>query len=333
MCPRAPGRRVFSDDPVSSVAAVGEMALIRRIHGWLGDANPAPPEGIGDDCAVWRPDQGVGWELVTVDGVCYGRHFDDSVSAWDAGRKLLARNISDIAAMGGEPVRGVVALWLAGATDLEWLHAFYSGIRDCALKYGVRIVGGDVAEAPAGVFLSDLTLIGRCAVEPVRRGIAREGDSIWVTGSLGGSLLGKHYRFEPRISEGAWLARRVGVKAMMDISDGLAKDLVSLVGGRMVELDPDSIPVSAEAIRFAAGSGRDPLYHALSDGEDYELAFVMDAKADIDGFKREWNACFDLPIACVGRVASGSPVEQGVPAIRLAGGRLWTYGSGYEHLG
>ncbi len=333
MSQREACRRVFAEDARSGVSSIGEMALIRRIREWLGAANPEPPEGIGDDCAVWVPSQSEGWEMVTVDGVCYGRHFDDSVSAWDVGRKLLARNISDIAAMGGKPRRGVVALWLSNRTDLEWLEAFYCGIRDCALKFGIRIVGGDVAQAPDGVFLADLTLIGTCGLPPVRRGNAHEGDTIWVTGTLGGSLLGKHFRFEPRVMEGAWLAAHPGVKAMMDISGGLAKDVIPLVGGRPVEMDASSIPISPDALKFAAQSGREPLYHALSDGEDYELAFVLSRDIDLQRFRSEWNAFFEIPLSCIGRVISDDLTRDGESPIRLADGNPWVYGSGYEHLG
>ena len=133
--------------------------------------------------------------------------------------------------------------------------------------------------------------------------------------------------------EGAWLAAHPGVKAMMDISDGLAKDVIPLVGGRPVELDPSSIPLSADALRFAAQSGREPLYHALSDGEDYELAFVVSKDTDVERFRSDWSACFEIPLSCIGRVISDDLTREGLSPIRLADGKPWVYGSGYEHRG
>src|SRR4051812_22903627 len=265
----------FTSTRAHSVSAIGERRLIEGIRRWLGRASPAAPFGIGDDCAVIPPTKR--HQLVTTDPVIYGQHFDDTVSARQAGAKLLKRNLSDIAAMGGRPVAAVVSLALAPQTNIRWLEQFYRGLAAAALRYGVRIVGGDVTQGPAKFFGAFLTLHGESSGgRVVTRSGARAGDAIYVTGALGGSLLGHHYAFTPRLAEGAWLAGRAEVRAMMDVSDGLAKDLASVTpGGLSPALRPEAIPVSAAAHKRAKHSGRTPLFHALSDGEDYELLVVV----------------------------------------------------------
>ena len=137
--------KIFTPSRAESVIAHGELRLIARMREWLGDVSPVAPFGIGDDCAVLPATNKA--SLVTTDPVIYGQHFDDSVSARAAGAKLLKRNLSDIAAMGGRPVAAVVSLALAPDTNLAWLREFYLGLAACARRYKVKIVGGDVTQA------------------------------------------------------------------------------------------------------------------------------------------------------------------------------------------
>jgi thiamine-monophosphate kinase len=248
----------FPTSRARSVGARGERRLITDIRRWLGDASPASPFGIGDDCAVIPPTRR--HQLVTTDPVIHGRHFDDRVPARAVGAKLLKRNLSDIAAMGGRPLAAVISLALAPETGVEWLRDFYLGLAACARRHRVKIVGGDITQGPRGFFGAFLTLHGESTGRLITRSGARAGDLICVTGRLGGSLLGHHYRFNPRLAEGAWLAGRGEVRAMMDVSDGLAKDLDSLTPtGLVPALDASAIPVSAAARRQAQRSGRSPL--------------------------------------------------------------------------
>ena len=168
-----------------------------------------------------------------------------------AGAKLLKRNLSDIAAMGGRPGSAVLSLALAPATSVRWLREFYLGLAACARSHGVKIVGGDITQAPAGFFGAFLTLHGEATGPRVlTRTGARAGDTIFVTGRLGGSRLGHHYKFTPRLREGAWLAAQPEVMAMMDISDGIAKDIWALTpAGLIASINPADIPVSAAASR------------------------------------------------------------------------------------
>lgn len=305
----------FSRQRSATVSAWGEEKLIAAIRRWLGDASPQAPFGIGDDCAVLPGAKGR--QLLTVDPVIHGRHFDDRVPPEAVGAKLLKRNLSDLAAMGGRPTAAVLALTLDSRVDRRWLERFYRGLATAARRYRVSIVGGDIAQAD-GVVAASLTLLGEATATRVvtRRG-ARVGDAICVTGTLGGSLRsGHHYRFEPRLAEGAWLARQPGVRAMMDVSDGLAKDLHALTpAGAAPALD-------AEAIPRRTGAG---VREALTDGEDYELLFALDRKTDPAAFLRRWRRAFPRTrLSAIGRFVRADRRPAGT--IDLA-----TY-RGYEHL-
>jgi thiamine-monophosphate kinase len=314
--------KIFAPSRRWSVAARGELRLIADLRRWLGDTCPKAPFGIGDDCAVLPPSRRA--QLVTTDPVIYGRHFDAAVPPRAAGAKLLKRNLSDIAAMGGRPVATVVSLALAPETSVAWLRQFYLGLAACARRYRVRVVGGDVTEAPAGFFGAFLTLHGE-AVGPrvVTRHGAKPGDHIMVTGRLGGSRAGHHFKFRPRLAEGAWLARQKEVVAMMDLSDGLAKDLKALTPpGLVASIPPAALPISSAARAVARRSRRPAWVHALVDGEDYELLFVLRASLDPTKFVQRWSGKFATPLRAIGHFAR-----------EVAPGHVrWESLHGYEHL-
>jgi thiamine-monophosphate kinase len=305
---------LFSRSIRGSVASIGEEALIRSIRRWIGAASPRAPAGIGDDCAVLRVARGR--ELLTIDPLIHGVHFDSRVPARAAGAKLLKRNLSDIAAMGGRPRAAVVALALDGRVSLAWLAEFYKGMAREGRRYKVQIVGGDVARAP-GSFVATLALTGEAKGRILTRSGSRTGDWIYVTGALGRSLAtGHHYLFEPRLDEGEWLARRADIRAMMDVSDGLAKDLPALT------------PRGAAPALFGAilprrhGAG---IREALCDGEDYELVFSVASGARRASLEKSWRRAFPRTrLTCIGRFVHAGAV----PPDAL---RLGDY-HGYEHL-
>lgn len=305
----------FSKNFRESVSALGEEKLIACIRRWLGPASPRAPFGIGDDCAVLPAARGR--QLITVDPVIYGRHFDASVPPRAAGAKLLKRNLSDLAAMGGRPTTAVLSLMLDARVSRHWLEQFYRGLAASARQYHVAIVGGDVAQAD-GVVAASLTLLGRAAgARVVARTGARIGDWIYVTGLLGGSLRSRHhFKFTPRLAEGAWLARRSEVRAMMDVSDGLAKDLRALAPrGSAPALEAAALP-----LRPGAGA-RD----ALTDGEDYELLFALATRADRTAFERAWRRAFPrIRLTRIGRFVSAKKLPADALDLRDF--------QGYEHL-
>jgi thiamine-monophosphate kinase len=263
------------------VGSLGESRLIAAIRRWLGPAAPRSPRGPGDDCALLpaAPEA----QLVTVDPVIAGVHFDHRVPARAAGAKLLKRNLSDIAAMGGRPRAAVIALALDERTSLRWLADFHRGLAAESRRHGVPIVGGDIARL-SGAFVATLTLIGAAPRRPLTRTGARRGDRIYVTGEFGRSRpTGHHHRFQPRLAEGRWLAGRSEVVAMMDVSDGLAKDLLALTPPRSEpSLDLSALP------RRDGATARE----ALGDGEDYELVLAVEARADPGAFERAWHRAF-----------------------------------------
>lgn len=312
----------FTRQRSASVAAAGELKLIDLIRRWLGDTSPPAPFGVGDDCAVLPPSPRP--QLVTTDPVIFGRHFDARVPARAAGAKLLKRNLSDIAAMGGRPRWAVVSLALAPTTKLAWLRDFYLGLAATARRFDVKIVGGDITEASDCFLGAFLTLHGEAAGPRVTtRAGAREGDVVFVTGVLGGSAAGHHHTFTPRLAEGAWLAAQREVIAMMDVSDGVAKDLRSLTPpGLVASVWPPMVPVSSAAEKRARRTGRPAWQHALTDGEDYELLVVVRAPGKEASFARRWERKFGRPLHPLGRFQL-RPGPEDVD---------WASLRGYEHL-
>ncbi|MGN0834522.1 MAG: thiamine-monophosphate kinase [Candidatus Spyradosoma sp.] len=319
----------FADDAGagSTVGALGETALLREIAARLAAfprvSRPAP-RGIGDDCAVFPNEHGNARRLTTADSVIFSRHFDESVSARDAGAKLIRRNVSDVAAMGGEPADAVISLIMSRDVRAAWLAEFYEGAARACDALGVELAGGDVASAPAGtrLFAATLALTGFCAGEPLTRTGARVGDAVCVTGTLGGSLRRKHYAFEPRVREGAFLAAfpRDRVRACIDVTDGAAKDLPAIVpAGAHAEIDFAAVPVSADALALSGGDADAALRRAFCDGEDYELLFCVAPDFEAELFAR-WRERFpETPLTRIGRIAAGAPA-----------GPLFS--GGYEHF-
>jgi thiamine-monophosphate kinase len=306
----------FTKNPRLSVSALGEARLIAAIRRWLGSASPRAPFGIGDDCAVVPAGRSA--QLITVDPVIYGEHIDDSVPPRAGGEKLFKRNLSDIAAMGGRPRAAVVALAIDAHVKLAWLEQFYRGLAAVSRRYRVPIVGGDIAHHRGGI-VATLTLVGEAPAHGrvVTRTGARVGDWIFVTGSLGNNLRsGHHWKFAPRLAEGQWLAGRRDVRAMLDVSDGLAKDLRALAPkGAVPALEAAAIPLRAGADVRAA----------LTDGEDYELVFALAARANRDAFVRAWLKKFPrIKLSCLGRFVRPNALP--ADALNLSDYR------GFEHL-
>jgi thiamine-monophosphate kinase len=266
----------------------GEFDLIDWIRSNQAKS-PLISVGIGDDLAVlkWPADDLL---LVGVDQVIDGVHFDSSVhSPEQIGRKVMNRNLSDCAAMGCLPAAAVVAVALPRDAGMEYAKRLYAGLRGAGDAFGCAIVGGDTATW-AGKLVMSVTILGRAdGIRPVTRGGAIAGNDIYVTGPLGGSILGRHMAFEPRVALGRKLA---GVAtAMIDLSDGLSRDLGhicrasgvgAIIESQLVRIHPDAVELSLRD--GAKAIGATALEHALNDGEDYEL--LLTGPAGIDGVIR-----------------------------------------------
>jgi thiamine-monophosphate kinase len=238
--------------------------------------------------------------LLKSDPVVFNRHFDASTPPSAVARKLLRRNVSDIAAMGGTPRFAILSWAIPERTSLRWLGAFHRALRRDALRYGVTVNGGDISSSQADLS-AHLMLVGEAPVRPLLRTGARAGDWIFVTGTLGGSILGRHASFEPRLAEGHWLAARKGVRCMIDVSDGIAKELRLITPrGCRAAIEPDAVPVSAAARRVARKSGRPALEHAFADGEDFELLFAAAPGPPSVAIEKAWKSRFRTMLTRIG---------------------------------
>lgn len=249
--------------------------------------------GIGDDCAVLRPRAKE--DLVfTTDFVLEGRHFTlDTHTPADVGHKALARSLSDMAAMGAEPVFCLVSLGLPASLGSSWIDRFYKGLLKLANRFSISLAGGDLARFEK--VIADVMCCGRVKRgKAILRSGAKPGHAIYVTGRLGGPAHAgwrRPVRPEPRIQAGLAL-RRFGVSSGMDLSDGLALDLHRLCLESKVSADVRSpLPVAPGA----------SLENALHGGEDYELLFTAPPLARIPA------AIGHVPITCIGVITSGQP--------------------------
>jgi thiamine-monophosphate kinase len=257
---------------------VAELDLIRWIRRRIGTRKGRIVVDSGDDAAVLKVGQGN--LLFKTDSVIDGVHFDSRTARPEAvGHKAIARCLSDIAAMGCVPTFAVVAMMIPRNARQAYLQRVIRGLDRTAEKFRTPVVGGDVKSHPGKLAIS-VALLGETRdLAPIRRSGARNGDVIAVTGPLGGSILGKHLRFTPRVREGLELNRRFDVHSMIDISDGLSTDLghVCDESGVGAVLYEDLLPASADAKRLARKDRRPVLDHVLNDGEDYELLFTLPA--------------------------------------------------------
>jgi thiamine-monophosphate kinase len=277
---------------VRTIADIGEDALVHR----LTENLPLSADvivGAGDDCAVLRPFRKGRVILLKTDCVVQGVHFTAATPAKLVGRKALARVLSDIAAMGGTPHHALITLMLPPRTEVRYADKLYQGINALAVKHEVSIVGGETTRGPC-VSISVALLGSALEKRFTRRGGARAGDLIFVTGKLGGSLRGHHLKFEPRLVEGRWLAENFSIHAMMDLSDGVAKDLPRMAKAGNVR----SFAVESSALPLNKGCN---VQQALNDGEDYELLFAISPR-DSKPLIKKWSLAFPrVPLTCIGR--------------------------------
>ncbi|OGX05333.1 MAG: thiamine-phosphate kinase [Omnitrophica bacterium RIFCSPLOWO2_12_FULL_50_11] len=276
------------------IESIGEFGLIRLIQGWLN-------QHILDDTAVLPAPSGRN-QLLTIDTLVEGVDFlRGRATPEQLGWKALAVSLSDIAAMGGKPEAAVISLTLPRRTPVRFVRKFYDGLQKLARRFQVALVGGDLSR---GSKLScSVAVLGEAGRKrTIFRTGAKVGDFICVTGRLGGSILGRHLTFMPRIKEGQFLARG-GVHSMIDVSDGLVQDLNHLLsqGKLAYALDETQIPVTPAARKLARGNFKKTLAHALTDGEDFELLFTISPR-QFRKLQPLWKRRFRTPVSVIGRV-------------------------------
>ncbi|MBQ9337662.1 MAG: thiamine-phosphate kinase [Lentisphaeria bacterium] len=270
--------------------------------------------GPGDDCAVL--DLGPGpLLLAAVDQVISGVHYTPGCSPSEIAGKLLRRNVSDIAAMGGLPTHALLSL-AVDPMDEEWLLAFHRAMADHAVEYGISVIGGDMARLFTPGEALSLTILGKVERNKLcLRRNAREGDLLFATGCFGNSFpSGHHLHFRPRLDEARFLAGDYTC-AMQDVSDGLLKDAARLAeaSGVALELEPGQIPLREGA----------DLTGALTDGEDYELLFAVpeDRCARLE---TAWPFP-ETPLSRIGRFIPGVPGS-------VSGVTVQQSNTGYDHF-
>ncbi|MEO0446079.1 MAG: thiamine-phosphate kinase [Verrucomicrobiota bacterium] len=258
------------EDEGVSLSNLGEEGLLRRLLTGL----PSHPDllvGPGDDCAVLAtPDPSTVY-LWKTDAVMSGSHFLPTDLPERVGWKAAARLVSDFAAMGGGiPEHLLISLFARADVSPAWLEGVYAGISRCAQTYGFSIAGGETSLLPPGgpLALFSLSLFGRLPKQDlILRSTAQIGDDLWVTGALGGSFpSGRHLDFTPPLQVAQTIVRKATLSSMMDLSDGLAKDLPRLAQASQVgfQLFLEELPKHPEVTTEGA----------LTDGEDYELLFT-----------------------------------------------------------
>lgn len=306
------------------VSEIGEFGLIDRLAGMVSAAEDKKAAawrrlilGIGDDAAAWQGEATI--QLATVDALVQDVHFRLDLTSWtELGGKAIAINLSDIAAMGGQPRYALVSLALPDETEVENVASLYQGMLELARRFEVAIVGGNISRAPLVVI--NITVFGEAGgggQNLLTRASAEVGDQIAVTGHLGAAAAGlemltRHLQFDaeatgslgkaflqpyPRVAEGQALVK-CGVKAAIDISDGLVSDLhhicqSSRVGARV---EVERVPI-APAVK--ANFGVRALELALSGGEDYELLFT--ARPEVIEAGRSAISC---PVTVIGEIVA-----------------------------
>ena len=289
-----------------------EFGFIEALAACFADLPTHGFEGIGDDCAV-LPLAGGEALLFTADLLTEGVHFlRAATSARELGRKALAVNLSDVAAMGARPVATLLSLALPADVSDAWAGEFMEGYRALSEQFGVALIGGDTTRSAGGITVN-VTAIGRAGTAHIkRRSDARAGDTLFVTGPLGASgaglqdilagrfdtpLAAAHRNPQPAVAEGQWLGRRSEVHAMMDISDGLASDLRHILARSHC-----GARVAVERIPVAAGAD---VRTAVCGGEDYQLLFTA-ATECAEALMHDFAQAFGRPLYAVGRIV-GEP--------------------------
>lgn len=298
---------------------------------WLRQQLPPHPLlrlGPGDDAAVLAM---AGIEECTITTDLLTDHVDFELAHVDPvriGRKSLAVNLSDLAAMASRPLAAVIAVALPRKGGRQLAVELYRGMLPLAEKYNVAIAGGDTNSWDGPLVIS-ITLLGQVTERGAwRRSCARPGDKILVSGSFGGSILGRQFDFEPRVCEALLLNERYEIHAGIDVSDGLSTDVAHIAkeSGCGALIQREAIPTSEAAATLAAklNDGSTAVDHALGDGEDFELVLAV---APDEAERLLADQPLDVPLTSIGEFI----IQPGVWQREERGPRTRLIATGWEH--
>jgi thiamine-monophosphate kinase len=313
------------------IGGLGEFALIAGIRRRMeGRYPPLVRRGIGDDCAVLQSEASMEW-VITTDTQVEDVHFRRAwLTPYQIGWRAMAVNLSDIAAMGAQPLGALAALSLPTATEATFFDQLLDGLCDLGLRFDCPLIGGNLARDPAHLSLT-LTVLGRVPLgKSMLRGGARAGDEVWVSGRLGGSTAGlrtflhtfpladipgtalrqRYAQPLPRVHEAIFLRTSGCLTSMIDLSDGLAGDLGHLCeeSGVGAQIVAEALPLQSGVREVAAMLGEDPLELALRGGEDFELCCTA-LPGTLTPLVDEFRALFDLDLTRVGIMTSESALR------------------------
>ncbi|MBT8035946.1 MAG: thiamine-phosphate kinase [Verrucomicrobiae bacterium] len=285
---------------------IGEDSLIERLVHRLdrgGESGDRVVVGPGDDCAVVDVGRPGLYQLLKTDSLVEGVHYLAETPAAKVGWKAVARVISDFAAMGGWPGQLLVTIAMPADKEVRYVDGLYRGMNKCAAAYGAEICGGETSSVPDGS-AAVISVAGTGWVKKSRyvtRSGGQVGDLVLVTGKLGGSIKGKHLNFLPRLEASRWLVDQFRIRSMMDLSDGLARDLprLAMASDCGFLIDKKMIP---------RNRGCD-LSQALGDGEDYELLLTVSRRTAAK-LCRDWSHAFPaLPLTVIGELTDKASGE------------------------
>lgn len=330
---------------MKALREIGEFGLIANIRNRMGTSHPEVIRSIGDDVAVI--DLGKKALLLTTDILIEDIHFERSwADPYRLGKKSLAVNLSDIAAMGGIPKYFLISLGLPKTLPLPFIFQLYRGLKEMARQFQVDLIGGDTSLAQKIVI--NICLIGEGKKENLLfRNGATVGDDLYVSGTLGDAALGlkflqdkrpfkkpkgvieRHLTPIPRVELGQALGRMKIASAMIDVSDGLLSDTLHILEESEVgaEIWEDCLPLSRGYLRWINTYSKDPYQMALNGGEDYELLFTAPPKwkGKILSLSRSLN----IPITRVGKIL---PLEKGLQLIRKGNKKVTLNRLGFDHF-
>ena len=311
---------------MTNLSDIGEFGLIKRFSQQFLKDLPEGITGIGDDCAIISLNEKEAL-LFTTDMLIENSHFLlDKITPFDLGQKSLAVNLSDIAAMGGQPHSAYLSIGIPPKIEVEWLDGFFTGINELCSKTNIYFLGGDTTKSPDKLVINICVLGNIDSFKIKKRSTALPGDIICINDTVGDSggglkiliekktldkysscLVQRHNCPRAHIEEGIWLAQRDEVNAMIDVSDGIESDIHRIMESSSVgaEIEVNEIPLSEELIEVCKKYNWNAREIGLTGGEDYCLLFTV-PENDFNKIEIDYAEEFKRPLCRIGKITDNT---------------------------